>query len=298
MKLSLLVQRWRCEDARLVANVPELSGEKTIWGLCADELEAALAQQIEMTQQPWTCACGKYGLDEGLIATPGDERHSAAECAVRPTQQAQEPMMPIREHEAVAQAMTVLLAEVDALRAGQAQPLTDDDNAYDILFDALRFQKRYREFVSERADQFNVYLADDLDETYLRPALAAAARDRMAQQAQPECKHGSTIPHEWMENAWAGPHHMTCEGPQPEPLTDEAMEAKARAVFIDPNDCRAALMFGRWVRTQCVAAAESLDVVALRERIAALRNNGRSSRETREWNRCLDTVLKELEAKA
>ena len=203
MKLSLLVQRWRCEDARLVANVPELSGEKTIWGLCADELEAALAQQIEMTQQPWTCACGKYGLDEGLIATPGDERHSAAECAVRPTQQAQEPMMPIREHEAVAQAMTVLLAEVDALRAGQAQP-----------------------------------------------------------------------------------------------LTDEAMEAKARAVFIDPNDCRAALMFGRWVRTQCVAAAESLDVVALRERIAALRNNGRSSRETREWNRCLDTVLKELEAKA
>ena len=30
--------------------------------------------------------------------------------------------------------------------------------------------------------------------------------------APPTCKHGSAIPHEWMENAWDGPHHMTCEG--------------------------------------------------------------------------------------
>lgn len=47
MKLSLLVQRWRDKDARLLVSVAELSGQPTIYGECADELEAALAQQAQ-----------------------------------------------------------------------------------------------------------------------------------------------------------------------------------------------------------------------------------------------------------
>lgn len=42
----------------------------------------------QQAQPSWKCYCGKYGLDEGSVIGPDDERHSPNECVVR-AQQAQ-----------------------------------------------------------------------------------------------------------------------------------------------------------------------------------------------------------------